>query len=63
MILKVTFKVEQNPTFGDWRVVKYLNGAWLNERDGNWSKYEAGQIAKNYRKLYKEGFTTMSDSC
>jgi len=58
---KVTFKVEQNEKYGDFRVVKYLDGVWVNERDGNWSKHKAEEIARNYRKLYKQGLTTMSD--
>ena len=58
----VTFKVEQNAKYGDFRVVKYLNGLWLNERDGNWSKYKANQKAKEYRKLTKQGLTTMNDN-
>lgn len=31
----VTFKVEQNAKYGDFRVVKYLNGTWLNEVEVN----------------------------
>jgi hypothetical protein len=58
----VTFKVEQNAKYGDFRVVKYLNGTWLNERDGNWTKNKAEQKAKEYRELAKKGITTMSDN-
>ena len=59
---KVTFKVEQNKIFGDFRVVKYLNGVWVNERDANWSKTKAQQKARQYSKLAKNGITTMSDN-
>lgn len=58
----VTFKVEQNAKYGDFRVVKYLNGTWLNERDGNWTKNKAEQKAKEYRELANKGITTMSDN-
>lgn len=58
---KVTFKVEQNTKYGDYRVVKYLNGIWINERDGNWTKNQAMQKAKEYRALSKKGLTTMYD--
>jgi len=59
---KVTFKVEQNEKYGDFRVVKYLNGIWLNERDGNWTKSKAKQKAKEYRELASKGITTMGDN-
>jgi hypothetical protein len=59
----VTFAVEQNKCFGDFRVVKYLNGTWLNERDGNWTKNKANKKAQEYRQHTKQGFTTMSDRC
>ena len=58
----VTFKVEQNTIFGDFRVVKYLNGTWLNERDGNWTKTQADQKAKEYRNLSEKGIATMGDN-
>jgi len=58
----VTFKVEQNAKYGDFRVVKYLDGKWLNERDGNWTKYKANQKAKEYRDLTNKGIKTMSDN-
>jgi predicted NUDIX family NTP pyrophosphohydrolase len=59
----VKFKVEQNAMYGDFRVVKYLNGFWLNERDGNWSKSKAEQKAREYRQLAKKGIRTMGDDC
>lgn len=59
---KVTYKVEQNKNFGDFRVVKYLNGVWLNERDGNWTKSKAEQVARYYRGLTKHGVKTMNDN-
>ena len=58
----VTFKVEQNAKYGDFRVVKYLNGVWINERDGNWTKSKANQKAKEYRELTRKGVSTMSDN-
>lgn len=58
----VTFKVEQNEKYGDFRVVKYLNGTWLNERDGNWTKNKAEQKAKEYRDLANKGINTMTDN-
>ena len=58
---KVTFKVEQNEKYGDFRVVKYLNGIWLNERDGGWTENKAEQKAKEYRNLTRQGISTMSD--
>jgi hypothetical protein len=57
----VTFKVEQNKKYGVFRVVKYINGFWLNERCGNWSKNKAEQKAKQYRELAKRT-TTMADN-
>ena len=58
----VTFKVQQNAKYGDFRVVKYLNGTWLNERDCNWTKNKAEQKAKEYRNLAKQGIATMGDN-
>lgn len=58
----VKFKVEQNKVFGDFRVIKYVNGIWTNERDGNWSKNKAEQKAKEYRRLTAKGLTTMADN-
>ena len=60
--LTVTFKVEKNAKYGDFRVVKYSNNLWLNERDGNWSENKAKQIAKQYRKSSEKGFATMGDN-
>ena len=57
----VTFKVEQNEKYGDFRVVKYLKETWLNERDGNWTKNQAEQKAKEYRELVSKGKPTMGD--
>jgi len=60
--LNVTFKVEQNAKYGDFRVVKYLNQIWLNERDGNWTKNKANQKAKAYKDLASKGIPTMGDN-
>lgn len=48
--LEITYKVEKNEKYGDYRVVKYVNGVWNNERDCNWSKSKAAKIATEYRK-------------
>lgn len=58
----VKFKVEKNAKYGDFRVNKYLNGTWLNQRDNNWTKNQAEQKAKQYRALANKGITTMSDN-
>jgi hypothetical protein len=58
----VTFTVEQNEIFGDFRVMKYVNGEWLNLREGNWTKRQADVKAQEYRELTANGFTTMSDN-
>ncbi len=58
----VTYKVEQNEKFGDFRVHKYLNGEWWNERDGNWSKGKAQSVAKEYRATTAKGLPTMGDN-
>ena len=59
--LKVTFKVEQNKIFGDFRVVKYVNGEWYNERDNNWNKIQAEKKCREYKRMIKENMKTMSD--
>ena len=58
----VTFKVEQNSRFGDFRVVKYCGGVWANERDNNWTKSQAEKKAKEFRQKAKKGFYTMADN-
>ena len=58
----VTFKVEQNKIWGDFRVEKYLNGKWINGRDNNWSKAQAESKAKQYQAMSDAGFTTMTDN-
>lgn len=52
----VTYKVEQNEKYADFRVVKYVNGEWSNEFDGNWTKYKANKKAKLYRESLEQGF-------
>jgi hypothetical protein len=47
----VTFKVEKNVKFGDFRVNMYINGIWENQLDGGWSKYKAEKVAKRYREM------------
>jgi len=58
----ITYKVEKNEKFGDYRVNKYLNGIWVNQRDNNWSKNKAEEKAKLYKELTEIGLTTMSDN-
>ncbi len=58
----VTFEVSQNKWFGDYRVDKYLNGEWVNQRDGNWTKEEAEFKASLYRVKANKGMNTMSDN-
>lgn len=60
-LMKITYKVEQNPLYGDFRVVKYIDNQWTNERDGNWTKEKAQTIAENYKNLTKNGISTMGD--
>ena len=43
---KVTYEVERNKKFGDYRVVQYVNGKYENERDNNWSRNKAYQVRK-----------------
>jgi len=45
----VTYKVERNEKYGDFRVAEYRNGVWTNERDNNWSKAKAEKVATEYR--------------
>jgi hypothetical protein len=42
----LTYKVEQNEKYGDFRVVEYINGEWNNEFDGNWSEPKANKMLK-----------------
>tara|TARA_X000001382_G_scaffold127510_1_gene115503 strand:+ start:625 stop:855 length:231 start_codon:yes stop_codon:yes gene_type:complete len=68
--LNVTYKVVEHPKFKlfnsnetreDFRVEKYLNGEWVNQRDGGWSKDEAEKIMNIYKSATKKGLPTMSD--
>ena len=65
---KVTYEVEEGHLtirgikYSDYRVNKYLNGKWVNQRDGRWSKDIAESIANEYRKATAKGFCTMSDN-
>ena len=58
--LAVTFKVNQNEKYGDFRVDKYLDGKWVNQRDNNWSKKQAEIVAQKYR-VASVTYTTMGD--
>lgn len=51
LVRKVVYKVEQNKKYGDFRVVKYINGIWENEFDGNWTKGQANRKCKLFRSL------------
>ena len=43
---QVTFAVEKNEKYGDFRVVEYFDGEWNNERDNNWTKEKANQVKR-----------------
>ena len=43
----VTYKVEKNEKFGDYRIHQYIDGVWNNARDDNWSKAAAESILKD----------------
>jgi hypothetical protein len=55
----ITFAVVQNLKYGDYRVNKYRNGVWENQRDGNWNKEQAEEIAERFRKNNANGYATM----
>jgi hypothetical protein len=57
----VTFEVNQNSKYGDFRVDKYLNGIWVNQRDGNWTKQTAELVANIFRLNASKGYSTMQD--
>ncbi len=59
--MEITFKVEKNEIFGDYRVNKYVRGEWVNQRDNNWTKRKAEQMAEKYRVNTANGYATMSD--
>jgi hypothetical protein len=45
--MELTYKIERNKKFGDYRIVKYIDGKWDNEFDGMWTKYKAEKILRN----------------
>lgn len=47
-------KVEKNEFYGDFRVVKYINGQWNNEFDGNWSKETAEKNCAHLSQYLKK---------
>lgn len=49
----ITYKVEQNLKYGDFRIVMYIDGVWENQFDNNWSKYKATKILNSYKKNHK----------
>lgn len=57
----IVYIVVQSEKYGDWRVNKFVNGKWVNQRDGNWTQEEAEEKAEYYRDLTKRGISTMSD--
>lgn len=59
--MEITFKVEKNEIFGDYRINKYVGGQWINQKDNNWTKSEAEKIAEKYRRNTSNGFATMGD--
>lgn len=52
----VTYKVEQNKKYGDFRIVKYINNVWENEIDNNWNEKSANLLCKSYNDKLKKGF-------
>jgi hypothetical protein len=52
----VTYKVEQNKKYGDFRIVKYINNVWENEIDNNWNKEFANILCKSYNDKLEKGF-------
>ena len=40
----ITYTVEKNEKFGDYRINQYIDGVWNNARDNNWSKGQATAI-------------------
>ena len=42
----ITYKVEQNKKFGDYRIDQMVDGKWHNERDDNWTEAKANAILK-----------------
>ena len=51
----IKYKVEQNKKYKDFRVVKYVNGEWVNERDNNWNKNQATVKCKKCNDALKNG--------
>lgn len=51
----VEYKVEKNEKYGDYRIVKYINGIWKDEVDNNYNKEWAERKAKLYRDCLKIG--------
>lgn len=45
--MQVSYKIEQNKKYSDYRIVKYIDGVWNNEFDGMWTKSRAEKILKN----------------
>ena len=44
--MSITYTVEKNKKYGDYRVQQTVNGEWENEFDSNWTKAQAEKIAQ-----------------
>lgn len=45
--IKVSYKVEPNEVFGDFRIDEYFNGEWNNQKDDGYSESRANSIVRN----------------
>lgn len=52
----VTYKVEQNEKYGDFRIVKYIDNVWENEIDNNWNEESANILCECYNDKLEQGF-------
>lgn len=52
----VTYKVEQNEKYKDFRITKYVDNVWENEKDNNWNEEQAKSICKTLNEKLEKGF-------
>ena len=52
----ITYKVEQNEKYKDFRIAKYVDNVWENERDNNWNQEQAISICETLNEKLKQGF-------
>jgi hypothetical protein len=50
----IEYKVVKNTFYGDYRIVKLINGEFDNEFDGNWSESQANEKCKQMNDLIKK---------